>query len=65
MARERRFAPVKDGIDAGLAKLRKYYRDMDSTDAYFNCLRTSSLLLSTPPWLITLNPVLDPTVKDA
>ncbi|KAF8867523.1 hypothetical protein BD779DRAFT_1464288, partial [Infundibulicybe gibba] len=32
------FEKVKDGIDAGLEKLRKWYMATDETDVYFICL---------------------------
>lgn len=38
MAKNPRFAPVEHGIEAGLKKLQKYYRDLDQSDMYFICL---------------------------
>ncbi len=32
------FLPVRDAIDAGLEKLRKWYKAIDSSDAYYLCL---------------------------
>ncbi|RDB19397.1 hypothetical protein Hypma_013487 [Hypsizygus marmoreus] len=33
-----KFAPVKDAIEKGLKKLRKWYKATDATDMYFICL---------------------------
>lgn len=38
MSATARFAPVKTAIDAGLAKLNKYYNIMEHTGVYFICL---------------------------
>ena len=48
MAEEPKFASVKHGLLAGLAKLRKYYCHLDDTDMYFICLGTSLLLSLVP-----------------
>jgi hypothetical protein len=38
MAKHDRFEEVHAAIDAGLENLRKWYRKVDDTDAYFICL---------------------------
>ena len=37
-ASTRKFAPVKDAIEAGLAKVGKWYKDIRKNDMVFVCL---------------------------
>ena len=37
-----KFLPVKDGLEKGLEKLRKWYKSLDHSDTYFICLGVSS-----------------------
>lgn len=41
MAHALKFAEVSDAIGRGLANLKKWYRKVDETNAYFICLGTS------------------------
>ncbi len=38
MAKQPKFASIKFAIDAGLEKLRKWYKAIDDSDMYFICL---------------------------
>jgi hypothetical protein len=40
MAVLKKFEDVREAIEAGLANIRKWYRKVDDTDAYFICLGT-------------------------
>jgi hypothetical protein len=40
MAVHKKFEDVQEAIEAGLANIRKWYRKVDDTDAYFICLGT-------------------------
>lgn len=44
LLRKDEFAPVHDGIRAGLKNLQKWYRKLDDTDVYFVCLGKFILL---------------------
>lgn len=33
-----KFSPVKDALEKGLEKLRKWYKSLDHSDTYFICL---------------------------
>lgn len=57
------FAPVHEGICAGLTNLNKWYRKLDDTDFYFICLGTF-YLSDVGLWLTTTcSAVLDPRMK--
>ncbi len=45
MAKHDRFEDVTYAIEAGLDNLKKWYRKVDDTDAYFICMGMSSVNL--------------------